>query len=212
MTHVETVPGHDLALKAPARPAAASSGLSGPVRPATMADLDLVHARLMEVIETSPHYSARFKEFEKQRMGKPFLRQLIAHDPHHVMLVVAADEPAGFMITSPQYGALWLHWSYIFPEKRRASLAMASLRALIQHWDNGRFHKIATYTKPGNPAEALLKRFRFDLTCTLKNHIFGEDYLLYERALNKVEEGYDRGINMGWRARLKTRLRSALGL
>ncbi len=181
-----------------------------PMRPATMADINLIHARLMEAIETSPYYLDEFKEFEKQRMGKRYLRTLIAADPYHVMILLAGDEPAGFMITSPQYGTLWLHWSYIFPEMRRVSLALMGLRALIAHYDNGRFHKIATYTKHGNPAVALLKRFKFDLTCELKTHIFGEDYLLYELPLNKTEEGYDTGTGLGRLGRLKARLKAFL--
>ncbi len=181
-----------------------------PVRAATAADIDLIHARLAEVIDTSPYYGDRFKDFEKKRMSKRYLRTLLAADPYHLMIIVADDEPAGFMITSPQYGTLWLHWSYIFPEKRRASLAMMGLRALIAHFDNGRFHKIATYTKDGNPAVALLKRFKFDLTCTLKKHIFGEDYLLYELPLTKTEDGYDMGTGMGRLGRLKARLKKLL--
>ncbi|MCF6303564.1 MAG: hypothetical protein L3J13_10300, partial [Devosiaceae bacterium] len=84
------------------------------------------------------------------------------------------------------------------------------LRALIEHFDNGRFHKIATYTKLGNPAVALLKRFKFDLTCTLKNHIFGEDYMLYELPLTKTQKGYDTGTGMGRLGRIKARIRTLL--
>ena len=181
-----------------------------PIRPATSADINMIHARLMEAIDTSPYYVDEFKEFEKQRMGKNYLRTLLAADPYHLMILLAGDKPAGFMITSPQYGTLWLHWSYIFPEMRRASIAMMGLRALIAHYDNGKFHKISTYTKDGNPAVALLKRFKFNLTCVLKNHIFGEDYLLYELPLTKTEQGYDLGTGLGRLGRLKARLRSFL--
>ena len=196
--------------EATARSKPATVAKKGPVRAATLADIDIVHTRLMEAIDTSPHYTDRFKAFEKQRMGKRYLRTLLAVDPYHILIVVADNKPAGFMITSPQYGALWLHWSYIFPEMRRASLAMAGLRALIAHWDNGQYHKISTYTKDGNPAVALLKRFKFSLTANLKNHIFGEDYLLYELPLTKTKEGYDYGTGLGRLGRLKARIRTLL--
>lgn len=179
-----------------------------PVRAATLADVNLIHARLMEAIETSPYYTDRFKTYEKEHMSKRYLRTLIALDPYHILVIVADNKPAGFMITSPQYGALWLQWSYIFPEMRRASLALAGLRALIAHWDNGRYHKISTYTKDGNPAVALLKRFKFSLIANLENHMFGEDYLLYEFPLTKTKEGYDRGTSMGRLGRFKARFRA----
>jgi len=172
-----------------------TSGKKSAVRAATVADINMVHLRLIEAIDTSPFYSDEFKVFEKQHMNIDYLRTLFDMDPYHLLLFVADDEPAGFMITSPQCGSLWLHWSYIFPEKRRASLVMAGFRALIEHWDNGRFHKIATYTKPGNAVTAILKRYKFELTCELENHLFGEDYLLYERKLNKTSTGYDNGVS-----------------
>lgn len=181
------------------------------VRAATAADINMVHKRLVEAIDTSPFYSDRFKIFEKQRLDIDYLRALFDLDPYHLMLFVADDEPAGFMITSPQCGSLWLHWSYIFPEKRRASLAMAGFRALVEHWDNGRFHKIATYTKPDNAVTSILTRYKFELTCELENHLFGEDYLLYERKLNKTSQGYDNGVSTpGLKGRIKSYFTSLL--
>lgn len=182
-----------------------------PVRAATLADVDLIHERLMEAIETSPHYSDRFKQYETARLSKSYLRNLIAVDPFHVMICLSGKETIGFMITGPELGTLWLYWSYIFPEKRRASVAMACLRDLIKHWDNGRFHKLSTYTRPGNDAVALLNRFKFQHTCTLENHIFGQDYMLYELTLTKVEAGYDQGMAIGRLGRIKGWFRTILG-
>ena len=182
------------------------------IRAATSADIDLVHTRLMEVIETSPHYSDLFKQYEKARLSKAYLANLIAMDPYHVIICLAEKETAGFMITGPELGTLWLYWSYIFPEKRRASLAMACFRDMISHWQNGRFHKISTYIRPGNDAVAIVRRFKFVHTCTLEKHIFGQDYMLYELPLNKVTKDYDLGMNVGRLGRIRGRLRAAFGL
>ena len=166
----------------------------------------------MEAIDTSPFYSPLFKDYEKARLTKGYLRNLVAMDPHHVMIVLSGNETAGFMISGPELGTLWLYWSYVFPEKRRATLAMASLRSFIEHWDNGRFHKIATYTRPdNNTATALMKRFKFNHVCTLEKHIFGEDYIHWERTLNKTEQGYDFGVGPGLAGRLKSRIAKLVG-
>ncbi len=182
------------------------------IRAATPADIDLIHTRLMEVINTSPHYNDLFKQYESARLNKAYLANLIAMDPFHVMICLSGEETVGFMITGPELGTLWLYWSYIFPEMRRASLALACFRDMLEHWRNGRFHKISTYIRPGNDAVAIVKRFKFVHTCTLEKHIFGEDYMLYELPLNKVADGYDFGVNLGRLGRIKGRLRSALGL
>ena len=179
----------------------------GPIRAATRADLAVIHPRLMEAIKTSPYYSDEFKAYEMGRLTKGHLNALIEADPWHVAVMQMKGEAAGFMISGPELGTLWLYWSYVFPEKRKSGMALQAMRNFIEHWDNGRFHKIATYTKTGNEvAEAIMLRFGFAKIATLENHIFGEDYLLFEHKLTKTAEGYDHGVAFGRLADLRRKL------
>jgi RimJ/RimL family protein N-acetyltransferase len=205
----------DAALIEPMTEKARSDAAVGAVmlKPARLADIDLVHARLMQAIATSPFYGETFKAFERRRLTKPYLDTLIRTDPRHVLLIVKQGETIGFMISGPEYGLLWLYWSYIFPEQRNNGAAMVAMRQFIEQWDNDRFHRVATYTRPDNRvARVLMVRYGYHHVVTLEQHLFGEDYMLYERPLTKAIDGYDSGAGVGLKARLRYALSRVLPL
>lgn len=177
------------------------------LRCATQDDIPQIHSRLMEAIETSEHYGREFKSHEMARLSAPYLAALISANPDYVLIPQIDGKMAGFMISGPEMGTLWLYWSYIFPELRQSSIAISSLRSYLAHWNEKRFHKIATYTSPKNRvANVLMQRYGFEKICLLESHLFGEDCLLYEFKLNKTQKGYDQAVAVGrlgiWRYRL----------
>lgn len=183
------------------------------LQPATYAQLPLARDLLIEAISTSPFYGEKFKSAELRRFNQHFFERLHITSPSHILLCRVENEIAGCMISSPEYGAIWLHWSYLKPEYRQGANALKAMRGFVEHFDNGQFHKIATYTKTGNDAAAaIMRRYGYKHICTLEQHIFGEDYLLYERALTKTVEGYDQGVKAEGRfGRFKRQLLRVIG-
>ncbi|RDE08454.1 GNAT family N-acetyltransferase [Pelagibacterium lacus] len=178
-------------------------------RPATYADIDAIHRELMELIDSMPFYGDRFKAYEKARLDKTFLRTLLEIDPWHIMLFEADGETGGFSISGPANGTIFQYWSTIYPAHRKTPLSRFGMEAFIAHFDNNRFHKVSTFTRPENrPALALLKRFGYRETALLEDHIFGEDYLIMERKFTKAIEGYDNGVALPFAKRLKLKLRA----
>ncbi len=179
---------------------------------ATAEDLPLIHRELMAVIDESPHYSERFKAHEKGRLTIGFLRALQRVDPFHVIVLTVDGKPGGGLISGPEYGAIFRYWSWIFPSHRQTRLGLHGMRIFDQHWDNGKFHKAYTFVRPENEvALALLNRYGYTITCTLKQHIFGQDYCVVEKPYTKVTDTYDSGMSMGRLARWKARLDTLLG-
>lgn len=182
------------------------------IRPATNADIDMIHAELMDVIASSPHYNDIFKAHEMGRLTKPFLRALIAHDPWHIMIMMSDGKPGGAMVSGPEYGAIFRYWSWVFPKFRDTKLGMFGMRAFDEHWDNNRFHKAYTFVRPENEvALLLLRRYGYKALFTMEKHLFGQDYVFVEKAYTKVTEGYDHGVNLGRLGRLKQRLGTLVG-
>lgn len=175
--------------------------------PARFADIQAVHAMVMDAVRTSPHYNDAFKAFESARLTKAYLDQLFHTDPRHVMTIRDDGELAGFILSGPEYGVLWQYWSYVDPKYRSGTLAMRVMRSYQTVWQNDRFHKILTYSRPENKVSiALMERYGYRRVAELKQHLFGEDYLLYEYPLEKTKPGYDQGISIGAVAKLRYRL------
>lgn len=183
------------------------------IRPATHADFGYVLKSLHDAVRDSEYYGDTFKAYETARLNWRFLDALHAADPHHISICLRGEEPVGVFLTGPELGNLWLFWAYVEPRARRSDISIASMRAVIRQFDNGRFHKISTYTRPGNAAPAaVIRRIGFKQIALLEHHIFGEDYLLFERPLNKTVEGYDYGAPFGRGAAFKRSLKRLLGL
>jgi RimJ/RimL family protein N-acetyltransferase len=181
-------------------------------RAATPADIDLIHHELMAVIDESPYYNEIFKEHEKGRLTKQFLRALLAIDPNHVIILTSDGQPGGGLISGPEFGAIFRYWSWIFPSHRQTRLGLHGMRVFDEVWDNGKFHKAFTFVRPENEvAIALLKRYGYAETCILKQHIFGQDYAVLEKPYTKVTEGYDHGVGTGRLGRAIARINEMLG-
>jgi len=180
-------------------------------RAASGADIDVIHRELMAVIEESPHYNDTFKAHESGRISKGFLKALQDVDPRHVIVLTADGEPGGGLVSSPEYGAIFRMWSWIFPSHRQTRLGLHGMRIFDEVWNNGKFHKAYTWVRPENEvALALLRRYGYEQTAILKQHLFGQDYAVMEKSYTKVTEGYDTG--MGGRIdQLKRRVNALVG-
>lgn len=178
-------------------------------RAAHAGDIADVHRELMDLIDSMPYYGERFKAYEKARIDKTFLRTLLEIDPWHIMLFEAGGQTGGFSISGPANGTIFQYWSAIYPSHRKTPLARFGMESFLSHFDNHRFHKVSTYTRPDNrPALVLLRRFGYEEVARLEQHIFGEDYLIMERKLTKAIEGYDTGISLPAATRIKLRARA----
>jgi len=159
--------------------------------PAQIGDLDWILTHVHQAIDELEFYNDEFKAFEKRRVNANLVRALFEYDPHHLLLLKKDGQRAGFMISGPDNGVVFLYWSYILPEFRNSKLAIVGNTFFKEYFDNGNWHKLSTLTRTDNrTARIILKRFGWTDVATLEKHIFGEDYKIFEIDLEKTIPGY----------------------
>lgn len=186
--------------------------MSLPLRPAKPSEAVWVHAQLLTALNETFGHVPEFVSREAARFSPDYLRALIAANPAHVFIGENAGKPAGFMLSGPEQGNLVYYWGYIEPASRKGGLAHSSMAQFVKHWDNGRFHKITAYTTAKNRvAQLLLQRNGFHLVAKLEKHILGQDFMQFERPLNKIQSGYDHTVGLGLKSFIKLRLKQRFG-
>ena len=161
------------------------------VAPAQLGDLDWLHKHVHQAIDELDFYCDEFKAFEKARVNPNFLRALFDYDPNHLTVLRKAGTRAGFMISGPDNGVVFLYWSYILPEFRKSKLAVLGNKYVVDLFNNGNWHKLVTFTRTDNRgALLLLKRYGWTEAAHLEKHIFGEDYKMFEVQYEKTVPGY----------------------
>ncbi len=178
--------------------------------PATRNDIAWIWQHVHQAIDELEFYAEEFKAFEKQRMNMGFLTALFEHNPHHLLVLKLDGERAGFMVSGPDNGVVFLYWSYILPAFRKSRLAQKANKYWIEYFDNGEFHKASTFTRPENrTALIVLKRFGWKEAAHLEKHIFGEDYKIFEIPFTKTTKGYRPFVVKGRTGRLIDKLKRA---
>lgn len=177
--------------------------MSNPLRPALPSDAEFVHANLKVALAETFGAVPQFVKNESARFSTVYLRALIAANPAYVFIMENAGKRAGFMVSGPEHGSVVLYWSFIDPAHRKGNLALSCMSNYVKHWDNNRFHKIASYTTAENRvAQLLMRRNGFREIVKLEKHVLGQDLILFERPLNKALEGYDPPVTLNGRALL----------
>lgn len=182
------------------------------VRPAERRELGRIAALLRAEIAASEIYGAAFRAHEQRRMSAAFLEEVWAIDQGCVMVGLIEGEIAAFSVCSLDNGIVWMHWGATLARFRRFGTALRASAAMVERFRGRCFSKLCTVSRIGNRrAEALLRRSGFRAACELRNHWFGEDFILWELPLDPVEPYVGQTGPLPLRRRLAIRLRHALG-
>lgn len=100
--------------------------------------------------------------------------------------MVAEDSSGiiGFVFNRFDDYLIWIEWFGVDQDARREGVGSALIQALVRIAPKRKAHKIWCDTRSTNePAKATFLKNGFRDLVELKNHWYGEDYILWERLL-----------------------------
>lgn len=134
------------------------------------------------VVEPLTLYNEWARTEELARYAPDKIEDLLATDAQSLLLAYRGPDLAGFLITRPDDGPLWLSWFGVLPSFRGQNIGNSLIKKLIVdaaargHW------KIWCDTREGNVFSIpLLEQNGFVFRCRLERHWYGQTFLLWER-------------------------------
>jgi len=139
---------------------------------------------LREVVAGLPYYNERAKSEELAKYGPEALARDVEADPDAVLVAVLDEQVVGFCINRYDDGLLWLSWFGVRPDARERGVGAALLAAFAATASRRRAHKLWCDTRTDNVrSQSVLSKAGFRKICTLSNHWYGQDFILWESPL-----------------------------
>jgi ribosomal protein S18 acetylase RimI-like enzyme len=138
-----------------------------------------------EVVQPLPYYNNVAKASELAKYLPRSLKASLTKDPDSVLVARTTRRIVGFCLSHNDDGVIWLSWFGVHPEFRGMGIGSALLSKLEETVRKGRSHKIWCDCRTENEASknALSKQGYLPL-CTVKNHWYGQDFILWEKLVS----------------------------
>ena len=145
-----------------------------------LSDIAGLFARLLRGI---PYYNAPAKEGEAKKYTGATLTGKLAEDPNSVLVARDPDGTVvGFCFSHFDDFTIWIDWFGVDASSRQRGVGTAILKKIVQTAPKRRAHKVWCDTRADNePSKRLLQKMGFTRLVEIKNHWYGQDFILWER-------------------------------
>jgi len=149
------------------------------------AEADSLNLLFTQVVSVLPYYNQIAKESELAKYSPDALRTYAMADPDSVLVAKIKSDLVGFCLSRYDDGLIWLSWFGVHPDHRRLGIGSALLDSLETTVRNGRSHKIWCDCRTENEAsKTLLNEHAYQRLCTVRNHWYGQDFILWEKLIS----------------------------
>jgi ribosomal protein S18 acetylase RimI-like enzyme len=145
-------------------------------------DAEALSVLFEEILRALPYYNDRARAAELAKYSTAGLQKLIKHDPNSVLVAKVGSDLVGYCISSHDDSLIWMAWIAVHPDYRRMKIASTLIQNLEHRSQALGSHKIWCDCRTENKLSKLtLDQNGFRPICTIPNHWFGQDFILWEK-------------------------------
>ena len=134
------------------------------------------------MLDALPYYNALAKKGERAKYTAKSLKSKLREDNYSVLVAKDGSGLLGFAISHLDDYLVWLDWFMVDPKARRKGVGSALLHAMMETAPRRGAHKVWCDCRTDNEAsKAILKRNGFARIAEVRNHWYGQDFILWER-------------------------------
>jgi ribosomal protein S18 acetylase RimI-like enzyme len=153
------------------------------IRAAKPTDLPRAARLFTKVLRELPYYNSLAKEWETKKYTRGKLAEKLKLDSYSVIL--AQENPQsiiGFCFNHFDDFTVWIDWFGVDPSARKHGVGAGLLEETINTAKNRRAHKVWCDSRSNNqPSKNLLRKIGFRDLVEIKNHWYGQDFILWEK-------------------------------
>jgi ribosomal protein S18 acetylase RimI-like enzyme len=141
-------------------------------------------ARLFaRVLSEIPYYNSVAKEREGKKYTASDLATKLSEDPYAILVAKLPDgRIVGFCFSRLDDFTIWIDWYGVDPDSRQTGVGAAILKRTIETARERGAHKVWCDTRSTNePSKNLLRKMGFTSLVEIKDHWYGQDFILWER-------------------------------
>jgi ribosomal protein S18 acetylase RimI-like enzyme len=147
-----------------------------------IADAEALSVLFEQILLALPYYNDRARAAELAKYSAAGLKKLVEHDPSAVLIAKVGTDLVGYCLSSHDDSLIWMAWIAVHPDYRRMKIASRLIRTLEARAQSLGSHKIWCDCRTENELSKLtLNHNGFRPICTIPNHWFGQDFILWEK-------------------------------
>ena len=155
------------------------------VSPLNLADAEALSRLFAEILRSLPYYNDRAQRAELAKYTAAGLRKMVEHDPGAVLTAKMGADLVGYCFSSHDDTLIWMAWIAVHPRCRRLKIASKLIQALEARTRSLGSHKIWCDCRTENElSKQTLGYNGFRQICTIPNHWFEQDFILWEKLLS----------------------------